>query len=121
MIVLWIILWIPIFARVFGLRLFAQMLPLRKELGILMGVLALVHGFSYIIPNQEYINSPGVIWGESGPTFLFYGMIAMWFSVPLTLTSTVWAMRKMGRSWKILHRLVYIIVIFSIIHVALIK
>jgi hypothetical protein len=30
--VLWIILWMPILARVFGLRIFAQMLPLRKEL-----------------------------------------------------------------------------------------
>ncbi len=58
MFVLWIILWIPIFARVFALRVAAQMLPLRKELGILMGVLALVHGFSFIIPNQAYLNSP---------------------------------------------------------------
>ena len=56
--VLWIILWVPIFARVFGLRVAAQMLPLRKELGILMGVLALVHGFSFIIPNQAYLTSP---------------------------------------------------------------
>lgn len=42
--VLWTILWIPIFSRVFGLHIARELLPLRKELGILMGTLAFVHG-----------------------------------------------------------------------------
>ncbi len=45
----------------------------------------------------------------------------MWLSVPLTLTSSTWAMRKLGRHWKTLHRLVYVIVILAIVHVALIR
>jgi DMSO/TMAO reductase YedYZ heme-binding membrane subunit len=45
----------------------------------------------------------------------------MWLSVPLTLTSSSWAMRKMGKYWKYLHRLVYIIIIFVVVHVVLLK
>lgn len=44
LLVLWVILWIPIFSRVFGIELAKTLLPLRKELGILMGTLAFVHG-----------------------------------------------------------------------------
>jgi methionine sulfoxide reductase heme-binding subunit len=119
--ILWIILWMPILARVFGLRIFAQLLPLRKELGILMGVLAVVHGFSFIIPNQEIMESGAAVFQDGKPTFIFYGLIAMWLSVPLTLTSSVWAMRKMGRYWKYLHRLVYIIAILVVAHVVILK
>jgi DMSO/TMAO reductase YedYZ heme-binding membrane subunit len=69
---LWIILWMPILARVFGIRLFAQMLPLRRELGILMGVLALVHGFSFIIPNEALMQSGAAVWQDGNPTFIFF-------------------------------------------------
>lgn len=44
LIVLWVILWIPIFSRVMGLHIARELMPLRKELGILMGTLAFVHG-----------------------------------------------------------------------------
>jgi methionine sulfoxide reductase heme-binding subunit len=119
--VLWIILWMPILARVFGLRLFAQLLPLRKELGILMGVLAVIHGFSFIIPNQELMQSGGAVWQNGKPTFILFGIIAMWLSVPLTLTSSMWAMRKMGKKWKMLHRLIYVIVLLTVVHVVMLK
>jgi DMSO/TMAO reductase YedYZ heme-binding membrane subunit len=72
MLILWIILWMPIFARVFGLRIVAQMLPLRKQLGILMGVLAVVHGFSFIIPNQDLMQSGAAVFQDGKPTFIFF-------------------------------------------------
>jgi methionine sulfoxide reductase heme-binding subunit len=45
----------------------------------------------------------------------------MWLSVPLTLTSSTWVMRKMGKYWKMLHRLVYVIALLVILHIALIR
>jgi methionine sulfoxide reductase heme-binding subunit len=93
------------------------MLPLRKELGILMGVLALVHGFSYLIPYGETMQ----LFSDGKPSFLLFGIIAMWLSVPLTLTSSTWAIRKMGRHWKTLHRLTYLVVIFAVAHVVILK
>lgn len=41
--VLWIILWIPIFARVLDLGVAKALMPLRKEMGILMGMLVIIH------------------------------------------------------------------------------
>jgi hypothetical protein len=52
---LWIILWMPIFFRVIGIRLIGSLMPLRKELGILMGTLAVVHGSTYIYPMPEIL------------------------------------------------------------------
>jgi methionine sulfoxide reductase heme-binding subunit len=118
---LWILLWMPILARVFGIRLFTQMLPLRREIGILMGTLAVVHGFSFIIPNQELLANPNMWWADGRPTFLFFGSLAMWLSIPLTLTSSIWAMKKLGKYWKMLHRVVYIIALLVILHIALIR
>jgi DMSO/TMAO reductase YedYZ heme-binding membrane subunit len=86
-----------------------------------MGVLALVHGFSFIIPNEAYLTSGSAFWSEGSPTFLLFGIIAMWLSVPLTLTSSKWAMRRLGRHWKTLHRLVYVIVIFAVAHVVILQ
>jgi DMSO/TMAO reductase YedYZ heme-binding membrane subunit len=54
---LWILLFMPIFARVIGISLIRSMMPLRKEIGILMGTLALVHGITYISPDPSYILS----------------------------------------------------------------
>lgn len=53
---LWLILFLPIFARVFRISLAQALMPLRKELGILMGVMALVHSLSYLrfIPSQVF-------------------------------------------------------------------
>ena len=55
--VLWIILWLPILARVGNLSIARALMPLRKELGILMGTLAVVHGLGYILPYPAYIIS----------------------------------------------------------------
>jgi DMSO/TMAO reductase YedYZ heme-binding membrane subunit len=82
-----------------------------------MGIIALVHGFSFLIPYGETME----VISDGKPTFLLFGIIAMWLSVPLTLTSSTWAMRKLGRHWKTLHRLVYIIVILVIVHVVMVK
>lgn len=53
--ILWILLWIPIFARILDLGIAKALLPLRKELGILMGTLAVVHATSFISPDPGYI------------------------------------------------------------------
>jgi DMSO/TMAO reductase YedYZ heme-binding membrane subunit len=86
-----------------------------------MGVLAVVHGFSFIIPNEDIMKSGAAVFQEGKPTFIFFGLIAMWLSVPLTLTSSIWAMRKMGRYWKYLHRIVYVILLLVVIHVVMLS
>ena len=118
---LWIILWIPIFARVFGMKIIQLIMPLRREIGILMGTLAFVHGARY------YLNSPTAIgktsfWIQNDfLSYLAFGFFALILTIPLTLTSSKWAMKKMGKYWKWLHRSVYLIILFAVAHVVLLK
>ncbi len=120
--VLWVILWIPIFARVFGIRIFQAIMSLRQELGILMGTLAFVHGAMYIVPYPTMIGE-SYFWLDDTTvlSYLAFGFFALLLTIPLTLTSTKWAMRVMWRYWKMLHRMVYVIIIFTVIHVVLIQ
>lgn len=119
--VLWIILWIPIFARVFGLRIFQAMMPLRKEIGILMGTLAFVHSARYIVSSPDYILEWS-FWIQDGfLSYLAFGFFALILTIPLTLTSNIWMMKNMGKYWKYLHRSVYVIIIFTVVHVILLK
>lgn len=119
--VLWVILWIPIFARVFGLHIAREILPLRKELGILMGTLAFVHGAGYISWYPSQILDASFWWQGGFLSYLAFGFFALAFSIPLTLTSSDWAMQKLGKNWKRLHRMTYLIIIFAVIHVELIR
>jgi DMSO/TMAO reductase YedYZ heme-binding membrane subunit len=93
--VLWIILWIPIFTRVFGIDLFKTLLPLRKELGILMGTLAFVHGAGYLFQFPSFILEKSFWWDQGFFTYLATGFFALILSMPLTLTSSNWAIKKL--------------------------
>jgi ferredoxin-NADP reductase/rubredoxin/DMSO/TMAO reductase YedYZ heme-binding membrane subunit len=119
--VLWIILWIPIFARVFGLRIAQALMPLRKELGILMGTLAFVHSSRFFLSNIDYTFTRA-FWIQDGfLSFLAFWVFALIFTIPLTLTSNTWSMKVMGKYWKYLHRTVYGIILFVIVHVVLLN
>jgi len=49
--------------------------------------------------------------------YITIGFSAFVLMLPLGLTSTHWAQRKLKRNWKRLHRLVYVINILAVIHV----
>lgn len=44
------------------------------------------------------------------------GMAAWVLLLPLALTSTKWSIRKLGKNWQKLHRLVYVAAILGVIH-----
>ncbi len=48
--------------------------------------------------------------------YVLVGMSAWLLLLPLGLTSTRAAMRRLGRRWRLLHRLVYLVAILAIIH-----
>jgi Predicted membrane protein len=49
--------------------------------------------------------------------YITIGFLALVFMIPLGLTSFQAAQRKMGRSWKKLHRIVYVINVLAVLHV----
>ncbi len=119
--VLWVILWIPIFSRVFWLNIAKSILPLRKELGILMGILVLIHWLGYISIFPAYMLDKGFWWSNWFISYLACGFFALFLTIPLLLTSNNWAIHKLWKNWKYLHRLIYIIIIIVVVHVVLIN
>ncbi len=96
-------------------------MPLRKELGILMGSLAFVHGWGYIIRYPSFIGDTSFWWQDGQVMYFWVWFIALMMTMPLLLTSNRWAIRKLWKNWKRLHRLAYGIVIFTILHIVLIS
>lgn len=119
--VLMLVLFLPILARVFRLQLAMTLIPLRKELGILMGVLAFVHSGTYILAYPTTLLDSSFWWDRGTITFFAAGFIALILTAPLLLTSNVWSMKMLGKKWKILHRAAYGVLVFTILHVALIS
>lgn len=114
------ILFLPIFSKVIGLKIAQILMPLRKEMGILMGSLAFVHGASFNIQYPSFMLE-GIYWWQNGMvTHLGVGFFALLLTIPLVLTSNVWAMKKLGKHWKKLHRLAYWILVLVMLHVMLI-
>lgn len=89
------ILFLPIFSKVIGLRIAQAFMPLRKEIGILMGTLAFVHGGSVIVQSPSFFMSSDFWWSNGMITYFFAGFVALLLTIPLLLTSSVWAMKKL--------------------------
>ena len=48
--------------------------------------------------------------------FITMGFLSLVFLLPLALTSNQWSIRKLGKRWNLLHKLVYIIACTAIAH-----
>ena len=48
--------------------------------------------------------------------YIYVGLIAFLLLIPLAITSTRKAIRRLGKKWTILHRLVYISITLGIVH-----
>ena len=48
--------------------------------------------------------------------FITVGMLGLSLMIPLALTSTQWAIRKLGKKWASLHKLIYASAIAGVIH-----
>lgn len=119
---LWFLLFLPICARVFSLWIPAKWMMYRKEIGILMGTLALVHSSQYFLWTWGFTQIFGRdFWIMDGSfTFLGAWFIALVISTLLLMTSNTWAVNIMWmKYWKLLHRSAYILVLFAVIHVVL--
>jgi len=98
-------------------RLLGQGWPLRyrRMLGLFSFFYVSVHLLSYLWLDQFFD------WGEifidiTKRPFITIGMSAFVLLVPLALTSNRYAIKRLGRRWKKLHRLVYVVAICAVLH-----
>jgi sulfoxide reductase heme-binding subunit YedZ len=93
----------------------AWLLRFRRMLGLFAFVYVLLHFLAYSVVDQR------LVWGAivediAKRPYITVGFTALVLLLPLAATSTSGMMRRLGRNWKKLHRLVYPIAILGVWH-----
>jgi methionine sulfoxide reductase heme-binding subunit len=87
----------------------------RRMLGLFAFFYASLHFTSYIVLDQ-YFDWSGILADVRKRPFITMGFTAFVLMVPLALTSTRGWIRRLGRRWQTIHRLVYVSAICAAIH-----
>jgi sulfoxide reductase heme-binding subunit YedZ len=90
-------------------------LRFRRMFGLFAFFYAVLHFTVYLVLDQN--GKLGALWEDvTKRPYITIGMLALLLLVPLAATSTARAMRRMGRRWTQLHRLVYVIALLGAWH-----
>ncbi len=92
-----------------------HVLPLRRPLGLYAFMYAALHLLTFAW--LDY----GLNWALIAETiaekrYVLVGFTAFLLLLPLALTSTKAVMRRLGKRWKVLHRLVYLAAPLAVVH-----
>ena len=119
---LWIVLWLPILSKVFWLKLAQKLMLFRKEIGVLMGTFTIVHSSQYFFDSSFTAFLKPDFWYTNGMiTYLAWWMLATIITIILTFTSNNFSIKILWKKWKYLHRTVYFLLIFALLHVAFLQ
>jgi DMSO/TMAO reductase YedYZ heme-binding membrane subunit len=100
----------------FSLYIQSTLILVRRHMGILMYLFALAHGtLMSIFPRLTF----GVLLRM--PVEEIIGLTALLLTTPLFVTANDYSVKLLGRKWKKLHRLAYLIVWLIFIHVLLVS
>jgi sulfoxide reductase heme-binding subunit YedZ len=91
------------------------LLGYRRMLGLYSFFYASLHLLSYIVLDQFFYWPE--IWADIiKRPYITIGMVSFLLLIPLAITSTSGWMRRLGRNWQRLHRLVYLIAVGAVLH-----
>jgi len=92
-----------------------EWLRLRRMLGLFAFTYALLHFLVYLTLDQSL--HLGAVWRDIAKRpYITIGFTALLLLLPLALTSTNRMMRRLGRRWQKLHRLVYLVAVLGVWH-----
>ena len=92
-----------------------QLLRLRRMLGLFAFFYVLLHFAIYLVLDLE-LNFRTLGADIAKRPYITIGFTALLMLIPLAVTSTNGMMRRLGRRWQSLHRLVYVIAILGVWH-----
>jgi sulfoxide reductase heme-binding subunit YedZ len=92
-----------------------QITPLRRPLGLYAFLYATVHFLIFIWVDYG-LSWPLILDAIIEKPYALVGFAALVLMIPLAASSTRWAMKKLGRNWKLLHKLVYVIGVLVVLH-----
>ncbi|MGB9130815.1 MAG: protein-methionine-sulfoxide reductase heme-binding subunit MsrQ [Thiobacillus sp.] len=93
----------------------ADLVRYRRMLGLFTFFYASLHFVTYIWLDQ-FFDPAAIARDIVKRPFITVGFTAFVLLIPLALTSTQAMMRRLGRRWQLLHRLVYFIAVLGVIH-----
>jgi sulfoxide reductase heme-binding subunit YedZ len=92
-----------------------RIIQYRRMLGLFAFFYAFVHLMSYVV-FDVYFAFDQVVADIAKRPFITLGMAAFVLMIPLALTSTKGWIRRLGRRWQMLHRLVYVSAVAACLH-----
>lgn len=95
--------------------------PFRKKLGLTAFVYAVLHLLTWALLDVQVGISEYVGWNEIANDilkrpYITIGMLALLMMVPLAITSTRGMIVRLGKRWRVLHRLIYVVAILGVVH-----
>jgi len=93
----------------------ADLIRYRRMLGLFTFFYASLHFVTYIWLDQ-FFDPAAIVRDIIKRPFITVGFAAFVLLIPLALTSTHAMMRRLGRRWQLLHRLIYLIAPLGVIH-----
>jgi len=93
----------------------ADLIRYRRMLGLFTFFYASLHFITYIWLDQ-FFDPAAIARDIVKRPFITVGFTAFVLLIPLALTSTQAMMRRLGRRWQLLHRLIYLVATLGVIH-----
>jgi methionine sulfoxide reductase heme-binding subunit len=87
----------------------------RRMLGLFAFFYGCLHFLTYIWLDQ-FFDLHSIYKDVLKRPFITAGFTAFVLMIPLAATSTQWAIRKLGKRWQALHRLIYVTAIAGVVH-----
>ncbi len=87
----------------------------RRMLGLFAFFYGTLHLLTYVWLDQ-FFAVPDILKDIAKRPFITVGVAAFTLMVPLAITSTAGWIRRLGRRWQTLHRLVYVSAILGVVH-----
>ena len=91
------------------------LLRFRRMLGLFAFFYIILHFLTYAVLDQS-LDIAAIVEDVIKRPYITLGMTGLLFLIPLAVTSTKGMMRRLGKRWQKLHRLVYVIAIVGVWH-----
>ena len=92
-----------------------KLIQFRRMLGLFAFFYSFLH-FGIYLGIDRFFEWAEIVKDLTERPYITIGFTAFILLMPLTLTSTKKSIRKMGKRWTKLHRLIYIIVVLGVLH-----
>ena len=99
---------------------YGELIRVRRMLGLFGFFYALLHAVTYFVFDQSL--DPGLIWSDTVKhPRIAVGFVAFLMLIPMALTSTDAMVRRLGKRWGLLHRLIYPATALGVLHYLMVQ